>query len=281
MENFNGKVVVITGGSQGVGAALARRFAHSGAKLLLAARGKKKLDVLAEELRPFTDVHVMAMDVCDVDACVNLLKKAEFEFGGVDILISNAGDHTRGPVENVSVEEMGRMIDVNLRAPIVLSRLALPYLRKSSGGAAIVNVGSLAGRVPVKNAATYSAGKAGLRAFTFALAEELRGEDIKLAVVSPGPIDTGFIMANLDVVADIIFSQPICTAEEVAEEVVKLCLNNRRERSIPPISGALTMVSYLFPSIGRLLQPLLEKRGRKVKRQLKAERAAKERGGTS
>ena len=275
MKNFKNKVVIITGGSEGVGAATARKFAHAGAKLVLVARGKKKLEQVAQELRPFTDIQIVAMDVSDPDACVNLFKKAEFEFGGVDVLVNNAGYHERGPVEDVAADDLGRIIDINLKAPIVLCRLALPYLREAEDGAAIVNVASLAGRTPVKGAAAYSASKFGLRAFTFALGEELRGSGIKLAAVSPGPIDTGFIMANLDIVADITFSQPLCTADGVADEILKLCLNNKRERSMPPLSGGLTMLSYLIPSIGRLLQPVLDWKGRKVKRRLKAEIAAR------
>ena len=276
MNSFKNTVAIITGGSEGVGAATAKKFAHAGAKLVLVARNRKNLEMVAEELRPFTDIHTVAMDVSDQDACVNLFKKAQFEFGGVDFLVNNAGYHERGSVESVSADDLGRIIDVNLKAPIILCRLAIPFLRESKGPAAIINVASLAGRVPVKGAATYSASKFGLRAFTFALGEELRGSGIKLAAVSPGPIDTGFIMSNMDVVADITFSQPMSTAEEVADEILNLCLNKKRERSMPPISGGLSTLSYLFPFLGRLLQPLLDKKGRSVKRRLKAEMARKE-----
>lgn len=275
MQNFKSKTVIVTGGSEGVGAATARKFADAGANLVLVARGKKNLEIIAEELRGKTGVLTCAMDVSDQDACVNLFKKAEFEFGSVDILVNNAGYHERGLVENVPAENLGRMIDVNLKAPIILCRLAIPYLKNASDGAAIVNVASLAGRTPVKGAATYSASKFGLRAFTFALAEELSGSNIKLAAVSPGPIDTGFIMSNIDIVADITFSQPLSTAEQVANEIMVLCVNDNRERSMPPISGGLTMLSYIFPWLGRRLQPLLDRRGRKIKRQLKLAMAAK------
>ena len=129
---------------------------------------------------------------------------------------------------------------------------------------------SLAGRTPVPGAATYSATKFGLRAFTFALAEELAGSNIKLAALSPGPIDTGFIMSNIDNVTDLTFSQPLSTAEQCADEIVKLCSNGKRERSMPPVSGLLTSLTYLFPSVGRVMRPLLEKKGRRVKRSLKA-----------
>jgi len=268
-NNFKDKTVIITGGSEGVGAATARKFADNGANLLLVARGKKNLELIAEELRSKTRVEIMAMDVSDEDACANLFRKAAFEFGEIHVLINNAGYHVRGPVESIASDELGKMIDVNLKAPIILSRLVVPYMREAGGGA-IINVASLAGRLPVPGAATYSATKFGLRAFTFALGDELKHAGIKLAAVSPGPIDTGFIMSNIDNVTDLTFSQPIVTADEVADEIMKLCANDKRERSMPPLSGLLTTVSYLFPGIGNMMRPLLLAKGRRVKRELKA-----------
>jgi short-subunit dehydrogenase len=272
---FNNKTVIVTGGSEGVGAATARKFAMAGANLMLVARNRKNLDAIAAQLREQTQVQVFAMDVSDAEACVNLFKKTEYEFGRIDVLVNNAGLHNRGLVESVTAEDLGRMIDVNLRAPIVLTRLALPHLRQAGGGA-IINVASLAGRTPVPGSATYSASKFGLRAFTFALAEELRDTRIKLAVVSPGPIDTGFIMSDIDNVSDITFSQPISTADEVAQAILDLCGNQQRELSMPRMSGLLTTLSYLQPWLGRAIKPALERKGQKVKKALKAKARASE-----
>ena len=268
---FNNKTVIITGGSEGVGAATARMFAEAGANLMLVARDKKKLDAIAEELRAKTKVEVFAMDVSDAEACVDVFKKAAFEFGQVDVLVNNAGYHNRGPVEEIEPADLGTMIDVNLKAPIILSRIALPYLREAGGGA-IINVGSLAGRAPIPGSAVYAASKAGLRSFTYALGIELADSNIKLAVVSPGPIDTGFIMADIDATSDLTFSQPISTAGEVAQAVLDLCGNNLREQSMPKLSGFLTTLMYLFPGLNGMVRPMLERKGAKVKAKLKAER---------
>jgi short-subunit dehydrogenase len=268
---FNNKTVIITGGSEGVGAATARLFAEAGANLMLVARDKKKLDHIAKELRAKTQVAVIAMDVSDAEACVDVFKKAAFEFGRVDILVNNAGYHKRGLVEDVEDDDLGKIIDVNLKAPIVLTRIALPYLRESGGGA-IINVGSLAGRAPIPGSATYAASKAGLRSFTYALASELAGSNIKVAVISPGPIDTGFIMADLDATSDLTMSQPISTAEEVAQAVLDLCGNNIRELSMPRLSGLLTTMMYLFPGLSPMVRPMLERKGARVKAKIKAER---------
>ena len=192
-NNFEDKTVIITGGSEGVGAATARRFAAAGANLVLVARTRRNLDRISDELTGQASVLTVRMDVADADACANLFKKVRLEFGAIHVLVNNAGYHQRGLVENVSIEDLVAMIDVNLKAPIILSRLAIPHI-KESGGGAIINVASLAGRAPIPAAATYSASKFGLRAFTFALGQELDGSGIKLAAVSPGPIDTGFII---------------------------------------------------------------------------------------
>ena len=162
------------------------------------------------------------------------------------------------------------MVDVNLRAPIVLSRLAIPYLKESKEGA-IINIGSMAGRTPVPGSTTYAATKAGLRSFTLALAEELHDTKIKVALVSPGPVDTGFIMADIDQTADITLSQPMSSAEEVAQTILDLCGNRQREVSMPRITGFLTTLSYLFPALGRLMRPSLERKGARVKAAIKAE----------
>lgn len=267
---FSDKTVIITGGSEGVGAAAARKFAEAGANLMLVARTKKNLEAIAEELRDKTKVETFAMDVADAEACTDLFKKTHFEFGCIHVLINNAGYHARGPADSIDAEDLGKMIDVNLRAPIMLTRLALPYLREAGGGA-IINVGSLAGRTPVPNSAGYSASKSGLRAFTYSMYEELRGSGIKIGLVSPGPIDTNFGRNSIDDVSNLTFSQPISTAEEVAQVILDLCGNNRCEQAMPASSGVLTSLTSLVPGLMRYLRPMLERKGARVKQRLKKE----------
>ena len=128
----------------------------------------------------------------------------------------------------------------------------------------------LAGRActDYRVAPAYAASKAGLRSFTYALGVELADSRIKLAVVSPGPIDTGFIMADIDATSNLTFSQPISTAEEVAQAILDLCgnrkgtVNARKQRFAHD-------VMYLFPGLD-VLRPMLERKGAKVKAKLKA-----------
>lgn len=269
-SSFIGQTVIITGASMGIGAATARLFFREGANLVLLARGEEALTDLAEELGSPERVLTVPLDVTDVAGCRAMLETVRQRFGRIDVLVNNAGYHARGAALDVDPDALGRMVDVNLKAPIMLTRMVLPDLKKQGSGA-VINVASLAGRTPVPGSAVYSATKFGLRAFTLALAEELAGSGIKVASVSPGPIATGFIMSEIDEVSDLTFSQPISTAEEVAEQIVALCRNRVLDQPMPRISGYLTTLSYLFPTLGRALRPALERRGRKTKERLKAE----------
>ena len=270
-DSFRDRTVIITGASAGVGAACARAFAAQKAKLVLVARGEEALDAIAVELRAQTEVLAISMDVSDTGSCLKLLERAEQVFGEIHYLINNAGTHLRGAVESRSPEDLATMVDVNMRAPRVLTAAALPYLRKAGGGA-VVMVGSLAGGAPLQGAATYSATKAGLRAFTYALADELRNSGISVGVVSPGPIDTGFIMDNLDEVEDVVFSQPMSSAEQVAEVILKLAKGKRTEIAMPASSGKLLNLFYLFPSLRRWLRPMFDAKGRKNKEKYRNQR---------
>jgi len=270
VKRFAERTIVVTGASAGVGAACARRFAAEGGRVVLAARGRAGLERVAEEITAAGGTAlVVPVDVADLRSAQGLLDRAAQAFGGIDVLVNNAGAQARGPVEHYSADELARVITVNLTAPIVLSRLALPYLRKSPA-AAIVNVASLAGRVPVPHEAVYCASKAGLRSFSFALADELAEANIKVAVVSPGPIDTGFIMDELDIVPDIVLSQPLATPDQVAALVVDSAADGRRERVVSKVSGYLTTLAYVFPGLRRALGPMMERRGRRAKQRYRA-----------
>jgi short-subunit dehydrogenase len=259
------KTVVITGASEGVGASCARLFAASGAYLVLAARGKEKLDKIVSEVSQLSVAVGYAMDVCDLSACDELLAVAKKRFGHIHVLINNAGFHDRGPFDTIDPRNIAYMVDVNIRAPIYLTSAAMPYLTESEGGA-VVMVGSLAGMGPLSGASVYSGTKSGLRTFTFALREELINTNIRCAIVSPGPIDTGFIMKNLDSVDDIVFSQAMSTADGVAAKVKDLVEGEKAEIAIPRLGGILALFGASFPVLRRLLRPLFSALGRKNKR---------------
>ena len=274
IKSFENKTIIITGASAGVGAACARLFANHKAKLVLVARGEAALNIIADELRSQCEVLTVVMNVANNDDCLTLLEKAEATFGAVHVLINNAGMHARGNLETVAPLDVAAMVDINLRAPLLLSGAAIPYLQRAGEGA-IVNVGSLAGRAPLQGAATYSATKAGLRAFSYALADELRDSGISVGSVSPGPIDTGFIMDEIDEVEDIVFSQPMSTAQQVAEGIMAVASGDEVEVVLPAASAKLTHISYLFPKLRRRLRPKLYEQGRKNKEKYRNRQTAK------
>ena len=269
--DFGGRSVVITGASAGIGLACAHAFGRAGARLVLVARGQAGLDAAAASLASTTTVTTIAADVADVAAHPRIVEAALGAFGAIDVLVNNAGFHPRGPFTSHPAEAFGQMVDINLRAPIMLARRVLDPMLAARRGA-IVNVASLAGRVPLPNAAVYSSTKFGLRAFSLALAEELRGTGVTVSVVSPGPVDTGFIMDDLEHVPDIVLSQPMSTADEIAALVVASAADGVLERAAPRVSGALTTLGYLSPTLRRVLRPLLERQGRRNKERYRARR---------
>ncbi|MFK7927370.1 MAG: SDR family NAD(P)-dependent oxidoreductase [Myxococcota bacterium] len=265
---FTGKTILITGASLGVGFATAQRFVAEGANVVLCARRPGPLHEAAAELDAEERVLAIPCDVQDNDALARLVEASVARFGGLDGLVNNAGAHFRGPLESRSADEIGTMVDVNLRAPLVLTRLALPHLR-AGGGGFVVQVASLAGKLPLDGAATYSSTKFGLRAFTYAMAEELRGTGVTVSAVSPGPIDTGFIMDTLDEVEDIVFSQAMCTANDVATMVLDCAADGKIERAYPTSGSVLATVGYLVPGLRRMLKPALNRKGARAKAKIR------------
>lgn len=268
MNNYKNKTVLITGASKGVGAQTAHQFAKLGANIALVARNEGPLNLLAEQLKQYTKVAVFTCDIGDIESLNALVTNVIAAFGSLDVLVNNAGLHHRGDFTGLSSEQVANMVQVNLTAPLTLTNLCLPYLKQSSSGA-IIMVGSLAGRAPLQGAAVYSATKAGLRAFSYALFDELAPHNIKVAIVSPGPINTGFIMDEIDHVEDIVYSQPMSSALEVANQIVSLAANKKEEVAMPWFSGKLTTLAYLFPKLRRALRPLLYKIGAKAKQKYK------------
>ncbi|WP_223292928.1 MULTISPECIES: SDR family NAD(P)-dependent oxidoreductase [Shewanella] len=261
--------ILITGASKGVGAACVHQFAQAfpdGVNLALVARGLTGLQELEAKLEQYPNAKLLTLsaDIACLQACKTIIEETVETFGSINVLINNAGLHHRGDFSQQTPEQIAAMVDVNLRSPLYLSALVLPHMPQS-GPKAIVMVGSLAGRAPLQGASTYSSTKSGLRAFTYALSDELRDKNINVAVVSPGPIDTSFIMDEIDEVEDIVYSQPMSTPKQVAEAVVSLAKGKQTEIAMPWFSGKLTTLGYLFPSFRRASRSLLYRIGRKNK----------------
>jgi short-subunit dehydrogenase len=263
-KDLSGKVVIVTGASSGVGEAAARAFAKRGAKVVLAARSGEKITKLAKTLGGLA----VRTDITRRPDLEALIHKTIAAYGQVDVLVNNAAANARGDFDTLDPDAIEMVLDTNLKAPMLLTRLALPHLKKTRG--VVVNVASIAGHVPLPHESPYCASKWGLRGFTFAVNEELRSAGVALCVVSPGPIATPFVLDDLEHVPDLVFSQPILTAEKVAEAVVACATDRQRERALPPSTVALAKIAAAFPQVQELLRPMLEAKGAKVKADLRA-----------
>lgn len=271
MVDLTNKTVVLLGASLGIGEALSKKLYNSGANLVMVARNKERLKQTAAKVSAVAGddsrIMVVGADVCDRQAVQQLYQETAQRFGGIDVLINNAGFNHRGPFIERDVEQLGLIIDTNLKAPVINSCMVLPFLSKSQGQ--VVNVGSLAGRTPVPDNATYAASKAGLRSLTYALRDEFRGSGVSVSTVSPGPVMTPFILDDLDNVPDIVFSQPLSTAEQVADQIMQVLETREVEIVSGFMPGLMTTLSYLFPGLRKLLGPALERKGRRVKEKLR------------
>ena len=176
MKRFDGKIALVTGGRSGIGQAIARRLRDEGARVFTAQRG---------EDREFESI---LADFADPDSPVRVLTEVASKTGQLDVLVNNAGLMQESQIEDMSLEDWQRSIAVNLTAPFLFIKAALPYLRKTCG--AIVNVGSIEGLGSNPGHAAYSASKAGLHGLTRAVAVDHGHEGIRCNAVAPGWIDT-------------------------------------------------------------------------------------------
>jgi hypothetical protein len=267
-DTLNGKVTVITGASSGVGEAAARAFARAGAKVVLAARSREKIESLAEAIGGLA----VPTDVSRIDDLQALVDRTLAAYGRIDVLVNNAAANARGDLDTLDPRDIATVIDTNLKAPLLLTRLALPHLRASKG--VVVNVASIAGHVPLPHESPYCASKWGLRGFSFALRQELKAAGVAVCVVSPGPISTPFVLDDLDNVPDLVFSQPILTTEQVADAVLACAIDRKRERALARSTLLLARLAATFPWVQETLRPSLEAKGARVKARLRQGRPA-------
>lgn len=258
---FEGKIALITGGSSGIGLATAKKLSAEGALVALVARREKPLADAVAQIGA-DRASAFPLDVSDLKALEALPSRVVEHFGALDIVVNSAGVNHRGPMLELSPGELADVIATNLTAPIVLCRAAAPLLRN---GGRIVNVASIAGMVPVHHESAYSASKAGLRAFSRVIDDELRERGIRVSVVSPGPVDTPFF-GDIPSVPNLVFSQPMSSAEQIAEAILRTMREGRDEIAVPWFSGKLATLGYVSPFLLRALRPAMERRGARNKR---------------
>lgn len=242
------KHVVITGGSKGIGAALAKELVKYQARLTLIARPSTELHQTAAE----TGAVAIEADLSDPAVIAELIPRAQEKNGPIDVLINNAGiGHTRH-YATLSAEDVRSTITTNLLAPMELSRqVVVGMLRRNSG--AILNVSSVTAEFAVPGCTVYASAKAGLTMFSHSLQRDIRASKVNVSVVVLGAVagtqiyNEGTKSAVVKKLADQLNSVSGITPEEVAQRLVKALLDDRRGGIAVPWSSALPMWIRMIP----------------------------------
>src|SRR5947209_10452955 len=216
------RAALVTGGSSGIGLAIARALRDEGYGLTLVSRRPEKVNAAAEEL----GAAAIAADVGDADACARLVAEHRDRFGRLDVLVNSAGIGIGGRVEDLPAKHFDLQVGVNLRGLFLVTQAAIPLLRESRGW--IVNLASIAGTVPTPGLATYGATKAAVISLTRSLNEELDGDSVRAVAICPGFVDTQ--MAEWSGLSSGEMIQP-----EDCAEVVRMLLRLSPRARIPQV----------------------------------------------
>jgi NAD(P)-dependent dehydrogenase (short-subunit alcohol dehydrogenase family) len=226
------KVALVTGGSKGIGRAIAAALMETGAHVLITGRDEAVLSSAAAALGPHGQrtgarVEWVAGDVRREEDARGMVEAAVARFGGLDVLVNNAAVGILVDVAEMTGEQWRETIETNLGGVFYCTHAAIPHLR-ARGGGWIINISSLASRNPFARGAAYSATKAGLNAFGEALMQELRYDGIRVATVCPGSVRTGFAGSDAGAAAEWKLAP-----EDVAQVVVDLI--RHPGRSLPSL----------------------------------------------
>ena len=184
-------VAIVTGASKGIGLGIARAFLGRGMQVVISARSERELASAVDELGGGESVLAVPADVQRSEDAERLIKQAVTRFGRLDVLVNNAGIGRFANVSDMSIATWRQVIDTNLNGVFYCCHAAIPELRRRGGGY-IVNISSLAGKNSFVGGAAYCASKAGLNAFSEALMQEVRHDNIRVSYVMPGSVATDF-----------------------------------------------------------------------------------------
>jgi NADP-dependent 3-hydroxy acid dehydrogenase YdfG len=188
---LNNKVVLITGGSSGIGAAIARLFAARGARIVLAARSEHGLQQTVESLPSEAESLVIPTDVGDEAQVRVMVERTISRFGGIDVLVNNAGYGLFKSVTELTAEEFDDIQRVNLRGVFLCAKYVLPHMYEKKSGT-VVTISSLAGKNGFPNGGAYCASKFGVMGLMECIFHEARRYDVRVVTIAPGSVDTPF-----------------------------------------------------------------------------------------
>ncbi len=213
---------LVTGGSSGIGLAIARMLRDEGYELTLASRTAEKIEAAAAEL----GAHAVAANMGSEEDCVRVVAEHRERFGGLDVLVNSAGIGIADSSEGLNAKHLDLMLGVNLRGLLLVTREALPLLRESRGW--VINLASIAGTEPTPSLLVYGATKAAVIAATKTLNAEMDKEGVRAIAICPGFVDTP--MAEWSGLASDEMIQP-----EDCAEVVRMCLRLSPRARIPQV----------------------------------------------
>ena len=250
VRDLQGKNVVITGASSGIGKATAIEFAKRGADLVLAARREFGLEKTARECEKFgVSAMVVPTDVSREEEVEQLAERAISHFGHIDIWINNAGVYMLGEIKDTPVESMRRLIDVNFFGMVNGCKAVLPHMLERGTGH-IINTGSQAGKMAYRYAATYCASKFALTAFSDALRQELYGTGVDVSIVMPNSTDTPLFNYSANYAErQIKPMEPVSTAQDVAEVFMRIVDTKERESYVTSFPRALGALHAVAPGL--------------------------------
>lgn len=193
MESIRDRIAIVTGGTRGIGYAVARALLEAGVRVVICARKQEALAACVERLQGqwAGRVRGTACDVSRYDQVRSLVDFTLEEFGGLDILVNNAGVGVMGDIAEISPREWEEVIGTNLTGVYHCCHAAVPVLRRRGGGY-ILNIGSLAGTQGFAGGSAYNASKFGLNGFSEAIMQDLRHDNIRVSAILPGSVNTGF-----------------------------------------------------------------------------------------
>jgi len=223
---LNDKRALVTGGATGIGYATAQALLAQGSRVLIAGRRAQAIEDAVKRLGSPGRTHGVSADVATTEGRERMLAEARNRLGGLDILVNNAGAVRAGPLEAIPEEEIRQIVEVNLLAPILLTRAALPMLREKGEGILVAVTSSDIG-IPFYS--TYNAAKAGMSRFNEALRRELLESGVSVITVHPGATDTP-MMANSDLAS--AMGSTLAPPAAVAEALVRAIREGRREVSL-------------------------------------------------
>ncbi|XP_045530512.1 3-oxoacyl-[acyl-carrier-protein] reductase FabG-like [Pieris brassicae] len=227
--SFQGKVVLITGASSGIGASTAFEFAKNGASVAIVGRNVEKLNKAAENCSKYSKPLVIQADIGEDDECKKIVASVVKTFGKLDVLVNNAGIMRHGTIlEGNLLEIYDEIMKVNMRGHLNVTSLAVPYLVKTKGN--IINISSVAASLTpkIEGVTPYCVSKAALNHFTRCAAVELAGEGVRVNTVSPGPVITDILdnagMTNVKIenFADTMPLKRVSQSVEIADMILFL-----------------------------------------------------------